>query len=356
MYYMGMDVHARLTMICVLDANGKQVLAQKVCGAVQAAVAAVGRSANACTTRGWRSASRPPAATAGCSTSSSRWPSGWWWSIPGQVRLIFKSKRKNDRIDAAKLAKLLYLGEVPAVHVPKAEGRAWRRMVEHRATLIAKRTAGKNALKALLRMHGVQPPKSLWSRQGLAWLQQLALEDFAAVERDQLLEQLQQLAATVRRVEKALQKRAVQEPAVALLRTIPGVGPRTAEAVAAYVDDPARFHSIKAIGCYFGVVPGEDTSVQAAAGPYHQGRPGQRARSAGAGGLAGDAAGRDLAGGLRADRQGRSGSQEDRDCGGGPPAVAGDAGDAQERRVVSGSGLRKTTATATALPGKQQDL
>jgi hypothetical protein len=37
---------------------------------------------------------------------------------PGQLRLIFRRKRKNDRGDAEKLAKLLYLDEVPAVYVP----------------------------------------------------------------------------------------------------------------------------------------------------------------------------------------------------------------------------------------------
>ena len=37
---------------------------------------------------------------------------------PGRLRLIFRSKDKNDRKDAARLAKLLYLGEAPAVHVP----------------------------------------------------------------------------------------------------------------------------------------------------------------------------------------------------------------------------------------------
>ena len=34
---------------------------------------------------------------------------------PGRLRLIFRSKRKNDRVDAQKLAKLLHLDEVPAV-------------------------------------------------------------------------------------------------------------------------------------------------------------------------------------------------------------------------------------------------
>jgi hypothetical protein len=42
---------------------------------------------------------------------------------PGQLRLIFRSKHKNDRNDAERLAKLLYLGEAPAVHVPSLEVR-----------------------------------------------------------------------------------------------------------------------------------------------------------------------------------------------------------------------------------------
>ena len=32
---------------------------------------------------------------------------------PGHLRLIFRSTRKNDRVDAEKLAKLLFLDEVP---------------------------------------------------------------------------------------------------------------------------------------------------------------------------------------------------------------------------------------------------
>ena len=45
---------------------------------------------------------------------------------PGQLRLIFKSKKKNDRADAAKIAKLLYLDAAPQAHVPSADVRAWR--------------------------------------------------------------------------------------------------------------------------------------------------------------------------------------------------------------------------------------
>ena len=44
------------------------------------------------------------------------------------------------------------------------------------------------------------------------------------------------------------------------LRSIPGVGVRTAEAVAAFIDDPHRFGDAKAVGRYFGLVPSQDQS------------------------------------------------------------------------------------------------
>src|SRR5262249_181384 len=50
-------------------------------------------------------------------------------------------------------------------------------------------------------------------------------------------------------------------PAVMLLQTIPGVGPRTAEAFVAYVDDIHRFGRTSQLGVYFGLVPCQDASA-----------------------------------------------------------------------------------------------
>src|SRR6476660_8415163 len=96
---------------------------------------------------------------------------------PGQLRLIFRSKNKNDRNDAERLAKLLYLGETPAVHVPSPEVRAWRELINCRGQLVAKRTRAKNAARSLLRSAGVVVPKKpgLWTKGGLTWLRELEL-------------------------------------------------------------------------------------------------------------------------------------------------------------------------------------
>ena len=46
-----------------------------------------------------------------------------------------------------------------------------------------------------------------------------------------------------------------------MLRGIPGVGLRTAEAVVAYIDDPQRFGSVRTIGSYFGLIPTQHQSA-----------------------------------------------------------------------------------------------
>lgn len=79
---------------------------------------------------------------------------------PGRLRLIFRSSDKNDRKDAERLAKLLYLGEAPAVHVPSQDVRTWRGLINCRSQVIAKRTRAKNAIRALLRRAGESPPKA----------------------------------------------------------------------------------------------------------------------------------------------------------------------------------------------------
>ena len=66
----------------------------------------------------------------------------------------------------------------------------------------------------------------------------------------------------IERVEKTLDRISSHKPGVQLLKTIPGVGPRTAEVVMAWIDDPNRFQRIKSAGRYFGLVPCQDSSAQ----------------------------------------------------------------------------------------------
>jgi len=179
------------------------------------------------------------------------------------LRLIFGSKDKNDRKDAERLAKLLYLGEAPAVHVPSADVRTWRELITCRSRVIAKRTRAKNSLRTLLRCAGVVPPSrpALWTKKGLDWLRRLELPTASQqLRRDLLLEEIEALTRQAVRIEENLNQQSKHSSAVVRLRSIPGVGARTAEAVAAFTDDPHRFRDAKAVGRYFGLVPSQDQS------------------------------------------------------------------------------------------------
>lgn len=257
MYFVGLDVHTKRSSLEILDNDGKRIKRLEVKGpwsALEEAVATIPTPFAVC----YEASCGYGHLHDRLSTRAARVVV----AHPGHLRWIYRAKRKNDRVDAAKLARLLYLDVVPPVHVPKPEKRAWRSMIEFRQKLLGRRTGVKNQLRAILRARAIKAPASLWSRAGVAWLKAIeGLDDFAALQRDMLLDELSELQTKVARVEKELAKVAAKHPAVALLMTIPGIGPRTAEAFVAYVDDPRRFARSDQFGVYFGLVPCQDASA-----------------------------------------------------------------------------------------------
>lgn len=260
MYYVGLDVHKQSIVMCILDANGKvcKESRERHIGPVLQTLRALRGPLSVCyeASCGYgflhdRLAELPNVKRIVV-------------AHPGQVRLIFRSKRKNDRIDAAKLAKLLFLDQVPQVHVPALEVRSWRRAIEFRRRLVDDQTRVKNRLRALLREHGIAAPhrKRLWTQVGLAWLRAQALATpMAGLQRHVLLDDLERVRQHLKTLERDLDRIGRQHPGVLLLRTIPGVGPRTAEAVVAYIDSPLRFGRSRQVANYFGLVPCQDQSA-----------------------------------------------------------------------------------------------
>ena len=257
MFYVGLDIHSKRISLCVLNESGQAVLRSQVRTIDQMMRTLAGLPDRfevcyeaSCGYGHFHDLLRPVAARV-------------LVAHPGRLRLIFRSSDKNDRKDAERLAKLLYLGEAPAVHVPSLDVRTWRELINCRSQVIAKRTRAKNTIRALLRSAGEVPPRhpSLWTKKGLAWLRQLNLPTASQQLRlDLFLEEIETLNRQLRRIELELNRRAAHSPAVSLLRSIPGIGIRTAEAIVAFVDDPQRFRHAKAVGRYFGLVPRQDQS------------------------------------------------------------------------------------------------
>jgi transposase len=256
MLYVGLDVHQKRSSICILDDNGKTVKQELVKGPWPQLIdrlRGIGQPMSVCYE-----------ASCGYGHLYDRiapLASHVAVAHPGQLRLIFKSKKKHDRVDASKLAKLLYLDEVPRVHVPNVDVRSWRKLIEFRQKLLGKRVAAKNQIRAVLRGNGVAAPRGLWTKKALAWLATLELPSGEKLAMEMALEEISELTAKIQRVEQELATIAATHPGVTLLMTIRGVGIRTAEAFCAYVDDIKRFARNRQVGSYFGLVPCLDSSA-----------------------------------------------------------------------------------------------
>ena len=257
MLHIGLDVHYRTSTICILDGHGRKVKHETVRGGrpkLLARLDAIDAPFQICFEA---SCGYGPLYDELASRARRV-----LMAHPGQLRLIFRSKRKNDRVDAEKIAKLLYLDEVPAAYVPGQDVRQWRELIEFRRRLVDRQTACKNRIGALIRSHGWQAPRGLWSRKGLAWL---AGQDWPTLSGrlrcDMLLEDYQANRRKIRTVTRALDRIGGHHPGVQLLRTIPGVGARTAETIVACIDDPRRFARPSQAAAYFGLVPCQDASA-----------------------------------------------------------------------------------------------
>ena len=177
-----------------------------------------------------------------------------------------KVKRKTDRDDAIKLAKMALLDQLPTVHMPAAQMRQRRRLVLQRRTLVQRRTQIKNSIRSIFSQQGLTHllprGKKAWSKAGVAQLreQAKALADCPVDElwRGRLhveLELLEALNAQVAIVEKKLDELGERDAPTQLLQTANGVGPRLAEAVVTTLDDPHRFHSAAEVSSYAGLTP-----------------------------------------------------------------------------------------------------
>ena len=180
---------------------------------------------------------------------------GWRWR---------NVKKKTDRLDALKLARLSAADQLPQVHMPSPVVRQWRSLIAYRQALVWRATAIKNSIRDILLRQGLGMPKgkSGWTDQSLEEvrllavpLEQTTMEDLWRGQLQVELEALTQARACLAQVQAKLDSLGHANAKVQLLQTIPGVGPRLSEAIVAILDDPHRFHNGRQVGSYAGLVP-----------------------------------------------------------------------------------------------------
>ena len=163
---------------------------------------------------------------------------------------------KTDRIDARVLAILCRRDLVPEVWLPDPGTRAERERSRYRLYLVRHRTSLKNRIHATLITFGhTVPATDLFGVRGRELLAALEIPEPWASTLTSSLERLDDLAARIGRCESELARLGADHEYVPLLRTVPGVGPILAYAIASELGDIGRFPSAKRLVGYTGLCP-----------------------------------------------------------------------------------------------------
>ena len=259
MYYIGLDVHKRTISYCVKDAAGH-----------------VHREGKIGSTRreldGWIKTLPEPRMMAMEATIFSGWiydhllPHAEKVKVahPLMLRAIAAAKKKNDRIDAAKIADCLRCDFLPECHMASTEIRDRRRTLRYRNLVIKQMVQMKNRVSGLLMETGVDYNKRRLHKVG--YFADLMSSN---EEVNQSIRPLLRLSrATIvrsQRLDYALVSSLERDPLLAerlkRLRTVPGVGPITALTWALEIGDFSRFESIKEAVSYCGLCGDERSSA-----------------------------------------------------------------------------------------------
>jgi transposase len=180
------------------------------------------------------------------------------------LRAIAAAKKKNDRIEAGKIADCLRCDFLPECHMASTEIRNRRRILRYRNLVLRQTVQMKNRVSGLLMETGVSYNKLRLHRMGY----------FAELmsTNEEVNESIRPLLRLCRdhidrsiKLDTTLLRSLERDPLLAdrlrRLRTIPGVGPIAALTWALEVGDSSRFRSIKQAISYCGLCSAEKSSA-----------------------------------------------------------------------------------------------
>lgn len=258
-HYVGLDVHKKVVAFCVKRADGR-IVKEGTVAATRDALAAWSKRLP----RPWIGVMEATLFT------------GWIYDflLPRahelkvghsyMLKAISASKKKNDRVDASRLADALRCDFLPECYMAPAEIRELRRVLRYRNLLVRESVRFKNKTAGLLMESGAEYNKKKLSGKKYFERFLATVEDVP----DSVLEllRLNRSAQEVfdqnqRRLLDGLQEHPLLAERVRRLMTIPGVGEVTALTWALEIGEPERFGSVKRAVSYCGLCSAQDESA-----------------------------------------------------------------------------------------------
>jgi transposase len=176
-----------------------------------------------------------------------------------KLRAIAEANYKRDEIDSELLARMRLAGLIPEVYPKSIEQREQAVLLRHRAMLVRMRTAAVNRIHAQLHSVGLRLERGrLLTREGRRWIKERAWPVLGPEQRSWIRTQwgiIRSLKPLLRRLDRHIEGMGRELPAVALLRTIPGIGPYRGLLIATEVLPIERFRTPGHLVSYAGLAP-----------------------------------------------------------------------------------------------------
>ena len=183
---------------------------------------------------------------------------------PLMLRAIAASKKKNDRIDAEKIADLLRVDLLPECYMTSEQTRQLRRVLRFRTMIVQQATRMKNKISGLLMEVG--EPYNKDKLHGKKYFEELMtnLEDTPESVKEMMrlsrgaVEMFEEVQRQLRR---GLKNNRLLRERIKRLMSIPSVGDIVALTWALEIDDPRRFGSVRKAISYCGLCSAENVSA-----------------------------------------------------------------------------------------------
>ena len=251
----GLDLGDRSSCCCVLDENGEIIREQKIPTTPEGMQQAFGKMAR----------SRIAMETGTHSPWVSRVLTELGHEVivahAQKVRLIVKSRRKDDRLDARTLARLARIDPelLSPVQHRSAQAQLHLAEIRARAGLVSARTALVNAARGLVKSYGERLRKCGTQQFGQETTSGLSAGLREALE--PLMQEVESLNERIKEYDRRIEKMAKETyPETELLKQVKGVGDLIATAYVLTVEDPHRFRKSRDAGCFVGLQPGRRNS------------------------------------------------------------------------------------------------
>jgi transposase len=254
MDHIGIDVHKRESQIYIL-AEGGEVIEQRIRTEPERFAAVLG--------------SRPRARILIEASTESEWVARCLETLGHEVIVADPNfapmyatrsrKVKTDRRDARALAEACLLGAYRPAHRLSDAQRHVRGRLLVRDALVRTRTRYISVIRALLRQQGYRVPSGS-AAHFIDRVQALPLPGRLRSVVAPLLAVMRPLNQQLAYCDERIEHLAVQDPRLPRLRSVPSVGPVTAAAFLAAVDDAGRFRHAHQLEAYLGLVPREYSS------------------------------------------------------------------------------------------------